>query len=426
MEKKPLRYKVGEGSSQDIDFFVNEDCMGEDARLERPSRVTAAVYLLYLSLGFMAAQGLLECSVPGGNQSEGFGVLGTLPVSALFYYMIGKGQNWARITFLLLFILSIPLLVTRFPSHPVSGSLGIGRSTLEITEIAIELAALSLLFQRVSSDWFGAVSGPLINQIKSIIPSLRNTDQPVLSYIWRAWLITFIPAFLIGVITSQFGEPVSLPDRSVMSWIVGALLIAPWVETLVMWPVLGVLKRLVRRPLWVAVASGVIFGLLHLRGWGTPQMWGFFIFSLCFLEWQKKSIGRAITVTALVHMCHNLIPVSALVLAVLFGVQPPPQDAARSTASPPHSTAAISGEKDKPSGEASIAVAQSRGTHDLSTDENYRSFKKAFPYFGKNEFELASDDLYPHWKKTAAPNGTWDEFLLVYRDFVQWWDDNGL
>ncbi len=70
-------------------------------------------------------------------------------------------------------------------------------------------------------------------------------------------------------------------------------------------------------------------------------------------------------------------------------------------------------------------AAQGKESPELSLDERVKQFQKAFPGFGKEEFQLANDDLYPDWKKNIAPNGTWPEFLGVYREFVQWWTDQG-
>ena len=70
-------------------------------------------------------------------------------------------------------------------------------------------------------------------------------------------------------------------------------------------------------------------------------------------------------------------------------------------------------------------AARGKESPELSLDERVKQFQKAFPGFGKEEFQLANDDLYPDWKKNVAPNGTWLEFLGVYRDFVQWWTDQG-
>jgi hypothetical protein len=62
---------------------------------------------------------------------------------------------------------------------------------------------------------------------------------------------------------------------------------------------------------------------------------------------------------------------------------------------------------------------------ELTEEEKLQVFKKVFPEFGKDEFQLANDDLYPDWKKTVSPTGTWSDFLSVYGDFVQWWNDQG-
>ena len=58
-------------------------------------------------------------------------------------------------------------------------------------------------------------------------------------------------------------------------------------------------------------------------------------------------------------------------------------------------------------------------------EDRFKAFQKQFPDFGPEEFQLANDDLFPHWKKQAAPNGTWTDFLGVYREFIQWWNESG-
>jgi hypothetical protein len=64
-------------------------------------------------------------------------------------------------------------------------------------------------------------------------------------------------------------------------------------------------------------------------------------------------------------------------------------------------------------------------TREPTQAEKLEAFQKTFPDYGKEEFALANDDLYPDWKKRVAPAGTWSEFLQVYGDFVQWWNDKG-
>jgi hypothetical protein len=60
-----------------------------------------------------------------------------------------------------------------------------------------------------------------------------------------------------------------------------------------------------------------------------------------------------------------------------------------------------------------------------SPEGRFKAFQVAYPEFGKDEFAFANADLYPDWKGKMRPNGTWEEFLPVYKEFVQWWRDKG-
>jgi hypothetical protein len=62
---------------------------------------------------------------------------------------------------------------------------------------------------------------------------------------------------------------------------------------------------------------------------------------------------------------------------------------------------------------------------ELTTRERFQLFKQAFPEFGEEEFQLANEDLYPDWKIRVNPDGTWPEFVGVYKEFIQWWIDSG-
>jgi hypothetical protein len=82
-------------------------------------------------------------------------------------------------------------------------------------------------------------------------------------------------------------------------------------------------------------------------------------------------------------------------------------------------------QREAPPAVATPQAARPKEAPEMSKEEKLKNFKKAFPDFGQDEFQLASDDLYPDWKKSVAPTGTWPEFLTVYKDFIQWWNDAG-
>jgi hypothetical protein len=158
---------------------------------------------------------------------------------------------------------------------------------------------------------------PVVSEIPDIpiLRALRNTDRPVASYVWRAWLISFIPSLVIAlIVTSVLGShtvKTPAPKQSPISEVFGVVVLSPWVETFLMWPILAMLKRFSQSILWLALGSALIWGGLHslfIPTLGVPASWGFFVFSVCFLEWEKKSKTGAIVVTALVHMCQNGLP----------------------------------------------------------------------------------------------------------------------
>jgi hypothetical protein len=99
---------------------------------------------------------------------------------------------------------------------------------------------------------------------------------------------------------------------------------------------------------------------------------------------------------------------------------PPPP-----TLSPAHNHASVAKDKDAPETAPVTPAQRSKQPDDPNTVETYKSFRPAFPDFGMDEFELANDDLYPDCKRSVSRDGTWDEFLLVYRDFIKWYEDKG-
>lgn len=126
-------------------------------QISRPKKVGTAVKLLYITLGIGVLRSIMEASMQAQMASPAFVMFITffvLGIMWLFIYMIGKGRNWARITFLVLFIVGIPLfvppLLQSLAVNPISGLLGIGQTVIQVI-------ALVFLFQKPSSDWFREV-----------------------------------------------------------------------------------------------------------------------------------------------------------------------------------------------------------------------------------------------------------------------------
>ena len=121
---------------------------------ERPKKVQNAVTIFYVTLGIGIVRAVMEASANAALQGVGSFLFGTLVVFAVMVFliaMIGRGRNWARITFLVLFLLgllpSILPLIRSFTISPISGVLG-------LAQVVLQIVAMVFLFQQESSAWF--------------------------------------------------------------------------------------------------------------------------------------------------------------------------------------------------------------------------------------------------------------------------------
>ncbi len=131
--------------------------MTDREQIARHPKVAVAVKLLYVTLGIGIIRSIIEFSRQAEASSVGFVLFVMFFVFGImlfFIYMIGKGKNWARITFLVLFIIGVPLsilpMIQSLSHYPVSGVLG-------LLQVAMQAIALVLLFQSGSSAWFTAM-----------------------------------------------------------------------------------------------------------------------------------------------------------------------------------------------------------------------------------------------------------------------------
>ena len=133
----------------------------------RPNKVSIAVTLLWISFAIGVFSSMIYFSnfvdlAKASDFGSGFVIfvnLFSFVFMAFLIYLIGEGKNWARITFLALFIIGIPLLILPtiqlLITRPILGIVVIGQTILQII-------TLVFLFQKPSSDWF-----KLMKDIKS-------------------------------------------------------------------------------------------------------------------------------------------------------------------------------------------------------------------------------------------------------------------
>ena len=153
---------------------VDNKVVNKVNRETRPNKVSMAVYLLYsisiigIVLIFLQTSSLSEFFTPMSFVASFFvGDFFSFVILFFLAYMIGKGKNWARTVFFILFLIGIipSILALSYwfiglttaildpTSDPVS-ILMIFTTIFVVIKILFQVIACLLLFQDSSSDWF--------------------------------------------------------------------------------------------------------------------------------------------------------------------------------------------------------------------------------------------------------------------------------
>lgn len=125
--------------------------------LQKPKQIALAVTLLWLSLVLGAVASLLDLryvqsTAPG--LAKWIIPLTVLGMLALLAVLISSGHNWARIVFLVIFLMgALPYLFTLpniFSRSLVAGS-------ASAAQVILQAVAICLVFSRPASGWFRRV-----------------------------------------------------------------------------------------------------------------------------------------------------------------------------------------------------------------------------------------------------------------------------
>ena len=132
--------------------------MGTKDAIQKPQSVVIAVNLLWASL----AVGLVKMLMDFSNLSSvapaaftNFVLIFVFSLIGFLVFKISAGRNWARITFLVMFVIgmlpTLPLMFDEFSRAPVVGA-------LSVAQVGLQVYALFLLFTQQGSTWFRKVA----------------------------------------------------------------------------------------------------------------------------------------------------------------------------------------------------------------------------------------------------------------------------
>lgn len=141
--------------------------------------------------------------------------------------------------------------------------------------------------------------------------SLFDTGQNKFAYLGKALLLD-LPlglalAAVTGLLSSEPGPDFSKYGPAELLFLIGVF--APLIETGMMMLIFGALRWFTKREPILIALSVIAWALLHSTShplWGVGIVWPFLLFSVCYLNWGKRSRIQAYLMTAAFHGLHNL------------------------------------------------------------------------------------------------------------------------
>lgn len=131
--------------------------METQSAAQKPQPIVTAVNLLWVSLAVGLVKMLMDFSNLSGMAAAAFTnfiLIFTFALIAFLIFKISAGRNWARITFLVMFIIGVlptlPIVLGEFSRSAVVGA-------LSAAQIGLQVYALFLLFTQPGSSWFRKV-----------------------------------------------------------------------------------------------------------------------------------------------------------------------------------------------------------------------------------------------------------------------------
>jgi hypothetical protein len=122
--------------------------------IPRPAAVITAMQLLWVSFALTFVEVALDWEAMTEGEPLIFAIFAALGIAVTLwlYFNIWAGRNWARITYLVLTAISIPLLVIDLPDNAQRAPLAAG---LALIDLFLVFYALYLLFFP-GREWFRA------------------------------------------------------------------------------------------------------------------------------------------------------------------------------------------------------------------------------------------------------------------------------
>ena len=138
---------------------------------------------------------------------------------------------------------------------------------------------------------------------------LENTNQPLKLYIFKVYILALCIGLPIAFFLEFFFPNAETPNFEIgMELFVGAVFMGPFFETILMIPIIYLIRKITPNILYVSIISALVWGGIHsLQAplWGVGVFTLFFLMSMAYQYWDIHSRGHALLVVMMIHALNN-------------------------------------------------------------------------------------------------------------------------
>ena len=176
-----------------------ESLVDNQSKIKKPESVSTAVNLLWAALVVGVVKALMDVSnirnISGMVPAELIIIIVVFSLALFFFLLlkISAGKNWARITFLIMFIggvlPTVPIVSAEFSRSAVVGA-------LSMVQIGIQIYVALLLFTRPGSNWFRKSEAASVLTLRNERATLAGPTPSAVNVSLILWIsIFFVTVF---------------------------------------------------------------------------------------------------------------------------------------------------------------------------------------------------------------------------------------
>ena len=138
---------------------------------------------------------------------------------------------------------------------------------------------------------------------------LENTNQSVKLYIFKVYILAICTGLSIAFVLKFSFPNAEAPAFEVgAKLIVGAVFLGPISETILMFIIIYLIRKVISNTLYISLTSALIWGGLHslqVPLWGVSVFPLFFLLSMAYQYWDNHSRKLALFVVTVIHALNN-------------------------------------------------------------------------------------------------------------------------